>query len=135
MQTALARVTRLVSNRKSYAAALTPTILALGTLLANWISSGVLDTTELRIAASGLAVAGATGVVTWLTGAGDAEVEVIPGSLEDDETLPPAGTWEVEDPEDAPPPVAVTPAEVEPPKPPPTVISPAGIEAPPPTTL
>lgn len=114
MQTALARVTRLVSNRKSYAAALTPTILALGTLFSNWISSDVFDATELKIAAGGLAVAAATGVVTWLTSAGDAEVEIIPGSLEATEgTLLPE-TWEVEEPGDEPPPTQITPSSVPP---------------------
>ena len=98
MQTALARVTRLVSNRKAYAAALTPTILAAGTLLSNWISSGVFDATELRIAAGGLATAAATGLVTWLTSAGDAEVEIEPGSISDpdDEDAKP-DTWEVDE--------------------------------------
>lgn len=117
MQTALARITRLVSNRKAYAAALTPTVFALGTLLANWISSGVLDATELRIAASGLAVAAATGVVTWLTDAGEAEVEVIPGSLEvfgSHELVPAAQTWEVDEPGDEPPSTEITPQSVPP---------------------
>lgn len=104
MNTALARVTRLVSNRKAYAAALTPTVLAAGTLLANWISSGVLDATELRIAVAGLATAAATGVVTWLTDAGDAEVEIEPGSISEpeDSGVVPAGTWEVDE-NDVPP--------------------------------
>jgi hypothetical protein len=117
MQTALARVTRLVSNRKAYAAALTPLILALGTTLSNWISSGVFDTTELQIAGSGLAVAVTTGLVTWLQDAGEAEVEIIPGSLEDagDGDLPPSDTWEVEEPEDAPPPTVIAPKSVAPP--------------------
>lgn len=114
MQTALARVTRLVSNRKSYAAALTPTILALGTLFSNWISSDVFDATELKIAAGGLAVAVATGVVTWLTGAGEAEVEIIPGSLEEFATSAFPETWEVEEPGDEPPPTEIAPSSVPP---------------------
>lgn len=108
MNTALARITRLVSNRKSYAAALTPTILALGTMVANWISSGVLDATELRIAGGGLAVAAATGVVTWLTSAGVAEVEVLPGATPDGMREP--DTWEEpEEPEPAPDPPTLPP--------------------------
>ena len=114
MQTALARVTRLVSNRKAYAAALTPTILAAGTLLSNWISSGVFDATELRIAAGGLATAAATGIVTWLTSAGDAEVEIEPGSLsEPDDAAAKPDTWEADD--EPGPPQTISPDPASPP--------------------
>ncbi len=110
MQTALARVTRLVSNRKAYAAALTPTILAAGTLLSNWISSNVFDATELRIALGGLAVAAATGIVTWLTSAGDAEVEIEPGSLSEPDGEPAKpDTWEVDEPHEPGPPQVISP--------------------------
>ena len=123
MHTALARVMRLVSNRKAYAAALTPTILAIGTLLSNWISSGVFDTTELRIALAGAAVAAATGVVTWLTDAGDAEVEIEPGSLSlSFDPLSQPKTWEVDEnidkinsPDDPPPAQTIAPRPASPP--------------------
>lgn len=73
--TAVVKVRRLVSNNKAITAGVTPFIGALASTVATWMYSGQFDAAEIRLSAGGLVLALATAGATWLTSAGDAEIE------------------------------------------------------------
>lgn len=81
-QTALAKVTRLIGTAKAWVAALTVAVPGLTTFVVNLIETGEWDATEWRILLATAAATLLTGGSTYATPAGEAEVELLPGSLE-----------------------------------------------------
>jgi hypothetical protein len=78
----LARVVQLLDNYKARAAFLAPFVGGLGVMVTNWITSGQWDEAEFRILLGGLSTGVFTSVVTWFVPAGNAQVEIIPGTVE-----------------------------------------------------
>ena len=76
MNTAVVQIRKLISKNKAVAAGLTAFGLALAGAAQNAIADGVIDTSQIEIAGGGLVAAIIIAGVTYLTSAGDAEVEL-----------------------------------------------------------
>lgn len=81
-QTAIATVTSLLDKNKAVAAALSSFVAGVGTLLTNWIVTGVWDGQETRLLVATFLTTIITTVATYLTRAGRAEVVIESGTLE-----------------------------------------------------
>jgi hypothetical protein len=75
VNTTVVKVRKLISKNKAIAAGVTTLSGAVGTAAVSAIVTGKVDPTEIRTAAGGLVLAVITYVATYLTSAGDAEVE------------------------------------------------------------
>src|SRR5438067_1378360 len=72
--TTIVRVVELIDTNKTKAAFLAPLILAIAAALGSWIITGDWSDTEIRTAASGAVLGVASGIVTFITPAGQARV-------------------------------------------------------------
>jgi hypothetical protein len=83
------KVVELLDNYKAKAAFAVPFLSGLSVMVVNWIESSAWDGAEFRILLGGLATGVFTSVITWFTPAGNAVVELIPGTeINDDEPAP-----------------------------------------------
>lgn len=73
-------VVELLDSYKAKAAFVVPFLGGLGVMVANWIETNKWDDIEFKILLSGLVTAIFTAGVTYLTPAGNAVTEVMPGT-------------------------------------------------------
>jgi hypothetical protein len=78
MTTTVQTVVRLIDKNKAVAAFLAPLVTAVGAALASWIVTGDFNETETRTAVAGVVLAAVSGISTYLTRAGTAEVGPVP---------------------------------------------------------
>jgi predicted regulator of Ras-like GTPase activity (Roadblock/LC7/MglB family) len=76
MSTAIVSVRKLISKNKAIAAAVSTLLGSLGSAAVSVIVTGNIDPTEIRTAAGGVVLSLVTYVATYLTNAGDAEVQL-----------------------------------------------------------
>jgi hypothetical protein len=81
MTTTVQTVVRLIDKNKAVAAFLAPLVTAVGAALASWIVTGDFNEAETRTAVAGVVLAAVSGISTYLTRAGTAEVGPVPPTV------------------------------------------------------